>query len=413
MFFSLLRQLLHNVGGNIAVTFSLTLPVLLGATGLAVDSAAFYNQQSHMQGVADTTALAVAKELHLFAGQTDMLQAAGRSRAETMLAETGFGDRPHTTAVTLDSEGGHVAVTIAMPTEGFLPPEIWGDNPMVVTAHARTYGQVKLCVLGLNETDGDTISADNDAQVMAPDCAIQSNSTDPSGMRAKNDSVVTSIFNCTSGGYDGSGFSPQPQTDCPALPDPLESRLPPGVGGCDFLDFKAEKGEATIMPGHYCGGLKISNSAIVTAEPGIYVISGGKLEVGNDAELHGVDVGFYFADDAATLVFKDEAVIELAAPREGPMAGILFYEDRDAPPERNFEFSSNDARKLLGTIYLPRGRFKVGGGAQVADVSAYTIIVANRLELDGGNLVINADYASSDVPVPLGLGNNSQVRLDR
>jgi hypothetical protein len=400
-----------DIGGNVVLAFSLAFPVLLGAAGLAVESAGFYNQQSRMQSVADSTALALAKELHLFLENPQTLKAAGEDRAEALLAETGLAGYEHTTDVTLDSNQGFARVSINMATRGFLPPEVWGENHIAVTAEARTYGQVRLCILGLNEEDGDTIRADHAAALTAPDCAIQSNSSDPSGLRTNNLSTLVSLFICTSGGYDGVGFVPPPQTDCPALEDPLELRQPPPVGGCDFLDFEVEAGEGTIMPGHYCGGLKLSNDADVIAEPGIYVISGGAFEASSNSLLRGEDVSFYFADDAAVLAFKDEAVIELSAPREGPMAGILFYENPTAPPERNFEISSDSARKLLGTIYLPRGRFRVGSGGLVGDLSEYTIIVANRIELDGGVLIINADYAASDVPVPLGLGNNAQVRL--
>lgn len=153
-------------------------------------------------------------------------------------------------------------------------------------------------------------------------------------------------------------------------------------------------------------------NSVVAPEPGVYIISGGKFEVGNKAELRGEGVSFYFADDAATIAFKDKAVIELSAPTEGLMAGILFYENPDAQSERVFEFTSDSARTLLGTIYLPRGIFKVGKGGEVAEASAYTIIVANRIELDGGNLVVNADDSSSEVPVPSGLGPDSlQVTL--
>jgi hypothetical protein len=96
------------------------------------------------------------------------------------------------------------------------------------------------------------------------------------------------------------------------------------------------------------------------------------------------------------------------------MAGILFYENPSAPEGRNFEISSDSARKLLGTIYLPRGVFKGGGNGKIAALSAYTIIVARRIDLEGAQLVVNADYSASDVPVPVGLGPNStKVRLSR
>ena len=62
---------------------------------------------------------------------------------------------------------------------------------------------------------------------------------------------------------------------------------------------------------------------------------------------------------------------------------------------------------MEGIIPSPGEPLKVIGAA-----STYTIIVANEIELDGVNLVINADYTASDVPVPLGLGPKSnKVRL--
>ncbi len=409
-----LRRLCRSADGNIALLFGLAFPVLLGAAGMAIDSAAFYNQQSRMQTVADSTALSVAKELNLFAEGTELLIATGESRAEALLVETGLAHRPHETEVSIDLAQGTATVEISMVAEGFLPPEIWGQNPIVVSAVARTFGETKLCVLALHESSSDTLKADNGAILTAPDCAIQANSNDPSSMVAKNRSAVVSLFTCTSGGFDGDGFLPEPETDCPPLEDPLETRAPPPVGGCDFLDFTLEKGTQTIVPGHYCGGLTLKNHADVIAEPGIYVISGGKLEVGNQALLRGEYVGFYFADDAATLVFKDQALVELSAPKDGPMAGLLFFENPGAAEGRSFEVSSNAARELLGTIYLPRGVFKSSGIGIIAEASAYTIIVAGRLDLSMARLVLNANYDASDVPVPSGIGPWSQkVTLDQ
>jgi hypothetical protein len=69
-------------------------------------------------------------------------------------------------------------------------------------------------------------------------------------------------------------------------------------------------------------------------------------------------------------------------------------------------------RKLLGTIYLPKVVFKGGGSGKIAALSAYTIIVARRVDLAGAQLVVNADYGSTDVPVPVGLGPNAtKVKL--
>ena len=47
----------------------------------------------------------------------------------------------------------------------------------------------------------------------------------------------------------------------------------------------------------------------------------------------------------------------------------------------------------------------IAAQAPVADSSAYTAIVVGRMWLrKGPTLVLNSDYAATDVPVPAGLG---------
>jgi len=72
---------------------------------------------------------------------------------------------------------------------------------------------------------------------------------------------------------------------------------------------------------------------------------------------------------------------------------------------RRFSISSDNARKLLGTIYLPKASFYVDANKPVPDLSAYTVVVARQIELSAGpNLVLNANYGNTDVPVPKGVG---------
>ena len=72
---------------------------------------------------------------------------------------------------------------------------------------------------------------------------------------------------------------------------------------------------------------------------------------------------------------------------------------------RTYRIISDNARNLLGTIYLPAGRLVVDAKKPIADRSAYTIIVAKQVELfDGPNLYLNTNYSATDVPVPQGVG---------
>ena len=218
---------------------------------------------------------------------------------------------------------------------------------------------------------------------------------------------------------------PSPETDCPVLDDPLEMREAPAAGGCDF-DGVEDRRQPEHITGPLLRRVEDQGNAEVIAEPGTYIISGGQLVVQNSASLTGEDVAFYFADDDATFQFKNHAVVELSGPTEGPLAGILFFENPSAQVGRQFRISSDSVRKLLGTIYLPQGIFRARASDEgilplpgdplkiIGAASAYTIIVANKIELDGVNLVINANYAASDVPVPPGLGpKNTSVRLSK
>jgi hypothetical protein len=254
---------------------------------------------------------------------------------------------------------------------------------------------------------------------------------------------------CSAGGTPGSSanFSPEPTTDCPVYEDPLAHRSPPQVGPCNHFDFEVgytqsgstsgggQSGgglggllggvggvvgdvvegvadlanlpliEQTINPGVYCGGIKIKAKARVTFNPGIYVIKNGPLEVGELSTLDGQSIAFYLVGDNSIFLFDKDAKIAMSAPKTGPLAGILFFEDRQAPLDRVHRILSEDAREFLGTFYLPRGVLEVDTQNPVADSSAYTAIVARKLDLKGRpTLVLNADYSSTDVPVPDGVG---------
>ena len=111
--------------------------------------------------------------------------------------------------------------------------------------------------------------------------------------------------------------------------------------------------------------------------------------------------------------FDKTTVLAFQAPETGPYAGILLYQDPNSPTTETFEISSKTASILLGTIYLPNGIFKVHAQNKVGDKSAYTVILARKLDIGAAaDLVINADYGSTKVPVPAGLGPQSgTIRL--
>ena len=134
--------------------------------------------------------------------------------------------------------------------------------------------------------------------------------------------------------------------------------------------------------------------------------------VTDTASLAADDSGFYLTGWNSVVWFNANTTISLSAPVDGPLAGLLFFEDRAASGVRLHRFASNNARKLLGTIYLSKSMLNIDANAPVADQSAYTAIVTQSLQLQSGpNLILNSDYSATKVPVPEGIKGASQVVL--
>ncbi len=418
----LARELYRDRRGGIAVSFALSLPVLLAALGLASDYVMLTKVRTDLQVAADSAAVAGAREIPLAQADENQIESAAKSFAAFALTGDSSGDdsllaaKHLTVSASVIDDFSAVKVDIAEAWTPFFAHFVSkGITPVRVTATARFAGSHNLCVLGL-ETTGESVFLNDKARLTGKKCGVFSNSTSSSGIRLDKGSSMTSSVACVAGGYSISGSStatPVPVTDCPAILDPLANRLPPGFGGCDHNTIDLKNITQTINPGVYCGGLKIQGTSKVTLNPGIYIINGGALEVSGQASIIGTGVGFYFTGSKPEpFSFLANTHIDLSAPVNGPLAGLLFFEDRNLGKVLDHRITSSDARRLIGTIYLPVGNLKVDSAAVVADQSAYTAIIVRTLQLNSGpHLVLNADYTATNVPVPAGIMGTGQVVL--
>ena len=308
-------------------------------------------------------------------------------------------------------------------------------------------------MLTLDPAAPGVFALEKNAQVTASGCSLYSNSKSTKGMYGKDASIAKAETICSAGGFDGAraNFVPTPQTDCPVIEDPLKDRAMPAIGDCITLPASAAKDPKpndaakkdagnkvettlTLDPGTYCGGLTITGKANVTLRGGVYVMKDGPLVVDKSAMLTGTDVSFFFTGNKGGLLFDKKTTISLTAPTTGTMAGLLMSEERavsspvdpvtglldevtglllpgtppplgQTKPMRIYRIISDNARTMLGTIYLPAGRLVIDAKKPVADQSAYTVIVAQQVNLfEGPSLYLNANYDSTSVPVPKGVG---------
>lgn len=411
----LLQNFARHERANTAVIFALAAPVLLAAVGAGVDFSLASRLKASLQGAADAGAVAGASEMTLGKSANTHIVDVAMRFAKSNLELNNIKNADVTAALTVDRTG--VEVAIRQTSEAFFS-KILSTTPPVVSVKAVAKADItekKICVLGLDASSPNTVSLDSNSRLTANDCGVYSNSKNSAGLRSQSNAILKAQLICSAGGRIGgeSNFYPRPMLDCPSIKDPLASRPSPPIGACKATSMVIKHAEQTLTPGTYCKGLTIEANAKVRLLPGVYVIKDGPLVVDSNAELTGDYTGLFFTGTNTYFKFTSNAVVNLSAPKDGPMAGLLIFEDRNNPLDTKFTITSNSTRKLLGTIYMPRGLFVVHANNRVADQSAYTVIVARRIDLSAGpNLIVNSNYDKTDVPVPAGLGRiGGTVRL--
>lgn len=444
-----LSSLYRENDGAVAVIFGLAASTLIGLVGGAIDYAKVVSARTQLQSAVDAGVLAGGNALKLVVSSTESIVGL---TTQTIQAEAKTGaDAPVSIQVTVASDKTSVearAEQVVKLTFGAFVG--MASMPVSVRARASVVGRMRLCMLALDPAAPGAFNLERNAQVTAYDCALYSNSSNSSGMVGRDGSLARAQTICSAGGFrdDRANFTPNPQTSCPVIQDPLRNRPAPPVGTCQLLpaifaltDALTGKSKGsnvvaettTLEPGTYCGGLHITKNAVVTLRPGIYVMKDGPLVVDKRATMTGKDVAFYFTGNNSGLLFDKKTTVDLSAPTTGVMAGLLMAEDPSvtlpldpvlavdtllgdiisptppalgaSKPMRIYRIISDNTRTMLGTIYLPAGRLVIDAQRPVADLSAYTVVVAQQINLyEGPNLYLNADYNRTSVPIPKGVG---------
>lgn len=416
--------LLAATNGTVAVSMAVGAPVLLGAVGVASDFAVFTMKKSKLQSAADAAALAAARELSVTAtGSAGAAKASAsvssggpiEAIARTYVATALPDATTTTTGVTVDSAKGAVQVTLSDAWHPFFAHFLGADiTPIVVDARAELVGESKVCVIALMPSGAGAISMTKNSLLEGNGCSVYSNSTNSQGISLSSGSGIKADLVCSAGGVlnKGAVSGTKVLTDCPPMADPLAGRKPPTVGACDYMATIVKGKAVTLKPGVYCGGIIVMSGGSVTFSPGNYIMNGGPFLVKDTSKVKGKNVAFFLTGLGSLIQFFDSATIDLSGAEDGLMAGLLFYEDPTSTILRIHNIRASNAINLTGTIYLPRGNLLVDPAAEVAEKSAYTAIIVNKLTVDNGpSLVLNTNYGATAVPVPDGIRASADVVL--
>ena len=415
------KRFWNSKNGNVALSFGITLPVAVGLIGGGLDYVEASKNQSKLQSIADSAAIAGAREVSLANTNNGQIAEVARISAinTSKLSgnKLGVGDLK----VTVSDDRSSVRVSLSVDSKSsFSSLFSTGIQKINVVATANIIGSGNICVMSLNMSNWGGVFLSEGAQLKGKDCGVFTRSKRKASLVVRAKAKLEAGFVCSSGGVRkpvSATIYPSAIVDCPSPPNPLADRPKPTVGACDYTNLALRGFTGVLSPGVYCGGLIIQRHSAPRFEPGVYIIKDGPLIVSKSSALHAEGVGFFLTGKNASFRFYKRSIISIKAPKTGLLAGILIYQDPDIPlvedeayePTRNI-IRSGSADVLEGTIYLPRGRLYISGEGTVAENSAYTAIIVDKLNLSKGpTLVLNSDYKSTEVPVPEGIAGGKVV----
>ena len=424
-----LASLRRDVRGVIALKFALVVPaVALLAIG-AIDLTAVNATRDRLQGLADGAALAGAPSLSL---ATDGAAARERAAAFFQAQMTQWSNPPKVDPTyTIIDQGGQRALRVVVKGHrasffgSMLPPGGWN---FTAQATASTVGLVPLCVLVTGGSQDKGLKLEDGPRMAAPGCMIHSNQhiqvLGGSISAARVQAVGTAV----------GVISPTPGTGAAHIPDPfadvdlnsnrlcdvnvavgglISTRVGGGNNGNNGNGRSGRLGAAvsissgvTRLPaGVHCGAMVFGGDSELILEPGDHWFIGSVLTISDNAKLTGRDVVMFF-DKPSRFDFSGRARVNLSGRESGPYAGMVMGATRDNI--QKFSIDADNVEALLGVIYIPEARLVIGGTSNIARDSAWTVIVAKYLELQGSpTLHINANYNTSRIPVPAGVGPNT------
>ena len=237
------------------------------------------------------------------------------------------------------------------------------------------------------------------------------NTSDPDGIHKEGSGCLAASEYKVSGGYDdslnsGCALSPAPETSVPPADDPLASLPSPsytpcGGGGGPPTNLSGG-GDYVLSPGIFCTNLNITTSGTVTFLPGLYIFDGAALNIGANSTVEGTDVNYYFTASGGTndgVDIQGGATVTLSAPSDGPLPGILFYQDRATTADITHRFTGGSNMQLDGVIYAPSTDVEFAGGTSADSSSVF--IIADEVEFKGGDTFLGDFDTSSILNNPL------------
>ncbi|MDH3663535.1 MAG: pilus assembly protein TadG-related protein [Alphaproteobacteria bacterium] len=376
--------------------FAAVLLVATTAAALTVDIGRAHAVRSDLLGAAEAAAIAAAVMLP---DRREARKAAERAVRmnlpdhENLLRdddlEFGYWDAASQSIVVDEDAASAVRVTVRRAESRgngleTLFAGVFGEDLLDVEGSAAAGKRGVACLIAL-DPDGKGLKLNGQADLELTACGAQINADGKHALFVSGKSSLISDSICVSGSASikgGADVSPQPSEYCPPHADPMADMVMPEVGPCTDTGVEYKNHVGTLTAGRvFCEGLKISGSSRITLQPGLYVIDNGKFELRDDAILQGEGVTIMLRGEKSELDFKNRAALDLAAPTEGPLKGLLIFQAEGADKEN--KWNSDAPSQLTGVVYLPEGRFTSFISSNITGSEACFVLIVKELKLNG------------------------------
>lgn len=383
--------------GSVAIQLGLMMTIIIGMVALGVEITFLIYKHRQMQSVADSAALggAIAKAKGYPADFS--------LEARAVAASAGFVNGVDNVTVTVNSPpltGNYAANTSAVEvvvsqqqTLSMVSLFQAGLFTVGAKAVAMPGGTGTACVLQLLNTSITGVSMSNGAVVNLTQCGLNANAMSSSSLRVTGGAVLNTQFVSVSGQTSVSNggtinATNGIKTNQDPVADPYAGVAKPTFSGCNFNNKSyghSNSGRQYISPGVYCNGLAFTNDAIVTMNPGVYIIDRGVFNVGGAVQLTGTGVTIFLTKSTgsnyADIDIGNGANVTLIAPTSGTYAGLVFFGDRSAPVSNTNYFRGGAAVNITGAIYLPSQTINFSNG--ISNPSGCTQLIAGKIVFTG------------------------------
>lgn len=393
-----LRNVLRSRAGSVAIQVAVSLAVLIGMVALGTEITFVLFKHRQMQSIADSAALGSATALATGYPADYALE------ARAIAASAGFVSGVDGVTVTVlyppttgnyAGNTGAVEVIVSQPqTLSMVSLFRSGSFEVAATSVALVGGAGSYCVLQLNSSTMTGVSISNGATVNLTQCGLAVDAQGSSALSVTGGATLNALTVSVSGGTTVSNggvinATNGVKTYQAGVADPYSGVAQPTFSGCNFnskvIGYKSTR--QYLSPGVYCSGLKFGNGAIVTLNPGVYVIDRGTFDVGGGTNLTATGVTIFLTSKTgsnyAKVALGGGATITMAAPTVGATAGILFFGNRNGPLTNSHNFAGGISPSLTGAIYFPSQTVVISNG--VSNTTGCTQLIAGKIQFTGGS----------------------------